>query len=445
MRKAILLPFLLSAACGPSDRTSPSTSIDGGGDGSGGEEQPATIAISGTVWAPGNAPGQVPSGHEIPVFDAVVYLSSQRPEPIPQQTYCEPCTPRPGNAVSTDHKGHFVLTGVRPGDSGWLVIQKGQFRLEQQVTLEESSVLPATMTTLPSQSDPAGGKFIPRIALASGGSDQMESIFGKLGIGEVDGSGKFVRTSAAGSFDVYSNGGQLDTVALGTLASLVSDLDKMLQYHIIFVPCSTASPTGLSDIQNLRNIREYVKAGGRLYVADWSGEWMDMPFPRQVELYGSGIDTPGDAYDPTTDTWNTSMMGSSNGSLYTSNNAEVTDPDMFQWLDGQAGPNGLYDASSFQTKANWNIINKLHSVQVGVDGMGAPVMDVPRTYVVGDNPNMTAKQPQTVTFEPAGCGRVLYTTYHSVPEVHVGLVPQERILAYLLMEIGVCKEGPVVE
>ena len=55
------------------------------------------------------------------------------------------------------------------------------------------------------------------------------------------------------------------------------------------------------------------------------------------------------------------------------------------------------------------------------------------------------KQAQTATFEPTGCGRVLYTTYHSVPSEHVGLLPQERILAYLLMEIGVCTSDNVVE
>ena len=55
-----------------------------------------TGSVTGTVWAPGNAPGMVPAGHEIPVFGAVAYLSYTRPPPIPQQVHCEQCVDPPG-------------------------------------------------------------------------------------------------------------------------------------------------------------------------------------------------------------------------------------------------------------------------------------------------------------------------------------------------------------
>ena len=44
----------------------------------------ATGKISGTVFAPGNAPGMVPAGHEIPLSRALIYLSLTRAEPIPE-------------------------------------------------------------------------------------------------------------------------------------------------------------------------------------------------------------------------------------------------------------------------------------------------------------------------------------------------------------------------
>jgi hypothetical protein len=437
-----LLLVLATIACGPADRTSPS--VDGGAEDDG--EDGDYVQLGGTVWAPGNAPGMVPAGHEIPVFDAVVYLTSEPPAPIFQHVYCEACTQGTPNAAYSDHKGNFTLPRARIGDQKWLVVQKGQFRRQVQITVgTDLSILPASMTTLPSETDEAAGTWIPKIAIASGGADQMESIFGKLGIGEVTSGGGFVNASAAGHFDVYSNGGQLDGLAIGTLTELVSDLDKMRQYHIIFIPCSFNENTDALDVQqNLKNIRDYVKEGGRLYVADWSGEWMDMVFPAELELESSE-DTPAAAYDRETDTWNTSMRGAADGGFYNSSDAEVTDPDMFMWLDGQSGPDGTYDASSFETHDNWNIIKKTNSVDLGVDENGDPVIDVPKTYVIGDTPSGGSKQAQTATFEPAGCGRVLYTTYHSVPGQHVGLVPQERILAYLLMEIGVCKAGPNVD
>ena len=55
--------------------------------------------------------------------------------------------------------------------------------------------------------------------------------------------------------------------------------------------------------------------------------------------------------------------------------------------------------------------------------------------------------PLTVSW-PYNCGRVLYTTYHSVGAMggtHSGLLPQEEILFYLVMEIGLCQDEVVVQ
>ena len=54
------------------------------------------------------------------------------------------------------------------------------------------------------------------------------------------------------------------------------------------------------------------------------------------------------------------------------------------------------------------------------------------------------RRPFTVTFEPTGCGRVLYSAYHTTDFPHLGLVPQERVLLYLIMEIGVCTMDPIL-
>ena len=55
--------------------------------------------------------------------------------------------------------------------------------------------------------------------------------------------------------------------------------------------------------------------------------------------------------------------------------------------------------------------------------------------------------PLTLTFE-AGCGRVLFTSYHT--HQHEGEAPsrwlnaQEMILGYLAFEIGTCVEDPIL-
>jgi hypothetical protein len=454
MRCFAYLLVLGMLGCGPSG-----SGGNGGNGGNGGVDAGETPdayvgptgSVSGTVWAPGNAPGMVPAGHEIPLFGAVVYLSLNRPPPIPQETYCEPCVEPPGNAVLSDHDGRFVIANAVPG-TYWLIIQKGQFRLEQEIVVAQGALdLPAAATTMPSEHDPDGGKWVPRIALASGIHDTMEAILGKMGLGEVDSSGRFVASSAAGNFDVYSNGGNIDAVAVGTLAQLMTDLDRMLDYHVIFIPCAgTANTSVLQNQETLRNIRDYVAAGGKLYVTDWSGEWSDNVFPAQVEL-GNGVDTPPEAYDPITDTWNTALFGSADGSpSYTSNDAEAVDMDLYDWLDGQMGPlaaggTGTYHAGNFAVTGNWNRITKLETVEVGTDEEGFPIYDQPKAFIIGSEGGANPKRPLTVTFEPAGCGRVLYSTYHTTSNTHTGLVPQERVLLYLIMEIGVCKAGPIIQ
>ncbi len=75
---------------------------------------------------------------------------------------------------------------------------------------------------------------------------------------------------------------------------------------------------------------------------------------------------------------------------------------------------------------------------------GQPVIDQPKSWVVGSGPDSNGPAPLTVTFEPTGCGRVMYSTYHTTNGHHPGLYMQERILLYLIMEIDVCSNVPVI-
>ena len=457
-------PFVLAViaafamlACGPSSGGDDDDD-DGGGGGDGGidvcsGDQCGTL--EGTVWAPGMAPGMVPAGQEIPIFGALVYLSLTRPAPIPQEVYCERCVNSPGG-VTTDHDGNFSLGSLRPG-TYWLVIQKGQFRLEQQVTLTEGSrALPDADTTLPSVLDLANGKTIPHVAVAAGNYDSVQDILGKMGLGTVGTDGGF--TSTAGELDLYTNGGTDLGMAMGTLTQLVGDLARLRQYHIVFIPCAgVANVAALRDQQVLRNLRDYVAAGGKLYVTDWSGEWMDDVFPAPLQLgaamTGGRVDTPAAAYDAATDTWDTALFGDADGDFYEVADGQAVDPELVTWLSGQIGPRndaggdvGPIDPLAFHVYDNWNWVASTTPIRVGTDMAGAPIFDEPRVWVRGSGaPAAPAgKHPLTVTFHPPGCGRVLYSTYHTAPGTHRGLLPQERVLLYLILELGVCNNNPPV-
>ena len=342
-RSVLGLVVALTMSCGPVEDPNGCCYTDGDA----GPTQPdaadpfngVTATVTGTVWAPGQAIGMVPAGQEIPIYNALITVSPLKQAPIPQNTYCERCVNPSGTYVFSDHQGNFSLSGVLPNDY-WMTIQKGQFRLERQIALSEGQILelPTDMSTLPSVHDPSNGNWIPKIAMGVGSYDHLEDILGKMGLGTVDSSGRYVASSADGIMDVYTNGTSFGGEISGDLSQLVGDLNLLLQYHILFIPCSNSSETDALRIpQNLRNIQEFVAQGGKLYVTDWSGEWHDNVFPEQVTL-GGGVDTPASAYDAATNTWDTDQFGSADGSAYDSENAEIVDPDLHQWLGTQSGP-----------------------------------------------------------------------------------------------------------
>jgi hypothetical protein len=407
--------------------------------------------IYGQVWAPGNAPGMVPAGHEIPIYDALVRLTVERVPAIPSGVYCESCQDVGGWYGRTDHDGNFRIDNV-VGGTYWLTVEKGQFRLERMIEIAEFEelALPQESTTLPSVHDPDSGDWVPRIAVATGIHDSLEDVLGKMGIGGVDGSGTYAVGDGTDQIDFYDNGGaDISGHMEGTLADLVNDLGRMMQYHVIFIPCASSGHTSeLQDSAVLNNIRDYVEMGGKLYVTDWSGEWMDNVFPAFIEL-GAGEDTPAEAYDLESNTWDTSLFGDADGSLYSSPDGEAANEDLNAWLHGQQGPlaeggTGTYDANYFDVVDSWNVVENLPRTLIGYDDEGLPVYDDPEAWVIGSVGGSGPKKPLTVTFEPGGCGRVLYSTYHTTGTPHDGLVPQERVLLYLIMEIGVCKTGPIL-
>ena len=67
--RAIVFAALLVAACGPGSRRDGSGDDDGSGSGS---NCPTCSTLTGKVYAPKWAPGDVPPGQEIPIFGAIL-------------------------------------------------------------------------------------------------------------------------------------------------------------------------------------------------------------------------------------------------------------------------------------------------------------------------------------------------------------------------------------
>lgn len=424
------------AACGPAARDH-----GNGGDDVDAPPPVTTATLTGKVWAPNQGPGQAAPGQEIPISGALVYISTAMPAPIPDGVYCEECVPTPQGGVLSAADGSFTLE-VEPGNY-YLTIQKGQFRITQMVGLSlGAQALPASQTTLPSQWKPENGLFIPRVAVVEGTNDNIEDILGKIGFGTMSGS-------SFGS-PQGENGIEITMYDYSTVMNLLNNITEMRKYHIIFFPCAVTMSNIDTQLQNqtvLANIRRYVSEGGKLYVTDWSGELADRAFPQQIQLGDSGADSVG-TYDPMTFGGSLTSVGDADGGLYDNPDGKAEDPDLAAWLGTQMGPSesggvGMYNPNQFEVTDNWNWISSLNMVMKGTDMMGMPVYDKPKAWVTGSKPGTATQKPQAVTYEPIGCGKVLYTTFQTANSPHVGLYPQERILIYLIMEIQTCSDNPI--
>jgi hypothetical protein len=492
VRALVALAFLVTG-CAP---TTHADDDNGGGDDGGGHPdrdggngfidghvvQGGAGTVTGTVWAPGNAPGMVPAGQEIPIADAVIYTSISEPPANPDHVYCQTCEPNPAGSTRSDSKGHFTLIDVPMNTELFLIIEKAQFRRVQKIVVENDIGLSLSdaQTVLPSKYDPANGLYIPKVAIAVGDSDHPEDIFGKMKILDVDASGRTIESSLdhTDHVDLYGN---VDLPALpddpgdapfkshhkGTIAQLFGSLTTMKKYHIIFVPCNYQSDVSQLNRPAVRkNIQDYVAAGGHLYVTDWAAEYEDAAFPDFIQFDQGGTDAVFESQDTTKAQADANMVNPGDGDFgHFARHAKAEDPGLRAWLDGQKGPLitplgdedqgfpseyhlGTMHADDFVIEGAWDMIRALPTVNIGNDAMGHPIMQKAKVWISGDytehESTQTGRWPHTVTFEPTSCGRVLYSTYHTAEKVHPGLMAQERVLLYLILELGVCSEIPPI-
>lgn len=394
---ASLVSAVALLACSAGNNPNPS---GGGGSGAGtsqGGSAQGGNTFAGTgggvnVEAIGTLSGKVvaPEG-TIPISGALVYLSPTPPPAIPDGVFCDACVELDASVAHgfTKADGTFEIPTYNDGDQ-YLVVQKGQFRRVRPITVAAGPMqADPTATRLPSRMDKPNGDDIPKMVIQEGAYDDILTSLVELGIDE----------------------DQITLVACSgfTCDSVFDDYATLSQYHIAFVPCSSCNG-GTSQQSDV--IRQFVAAGGKYYVTDWSYQWMQGPFPGYVDFY----EESGDAC--TLDNYTAP--------------ATQMDPELQAWLTAQNIPNPSFEAA-------YTYIDALNTVAT-TDANNQPVMVTPKTWITGSTPQ--GNKPLTISFEQQ-CGRVLFSTYHS--ESSDGLLPQELALLYVILEVGVCLEIPVPE
>jgi len=277
--------------------------------------------------------------------------------------------------------------------------------------------VPKDDTTLPRKTDLTVHDEIPKMAVLQGQRDAIEVSLAKFGLGQLEPGlfnlGVQVKPGTA-SFDIIQDSRQ----------AFLSDYSRLSQYHIVFLPCSGSTGTTCDDLTSgnstvQQNIQKFVAAGGKLYVTDYSYDYVRQSFPGYLDWANE-----------------TSALGSACLPGSYDANATVLDQGMKAWLAASG-------VTSFQVKQSWTVVDNVNPVKT-TDLDGKPTTVTPKVWVQGAVPNYGDK-PTTVSF-PRACGRVMFSTYHTESggaTVSSTLLPQEAALMYVLLEVGVCVEPTI--
>jgi hypothetical protein len=378
-----------------------------------------STTISGRVTAPNGID---------PVYDASVYVPTAIPE-FPPMVQCEVCNEPLGGApvvtVNTAVDGTFRLENVPVTQQVPVIVQKGRFRkiLHIDVLGCVDNALTADQSRLPRSQDEGD---LPKMAVAVGDYDQIECVLHSIGIADKE----FTSPSGSGAVHLYDNGGATN----GEFEGLLDDPTKMAGYNLIFINCTNNTFDNLANPSTVTgNLYNYVNSGGRLYVTDWSYDYLEQvpQFAPYIYYAGGGSMTAAQPIHGAAIAKNTNDFP-----------ATVADPTLASWLmAANASQNGAVQIQDLLY--NWVLMSSTAMDQT---------MYPSQTWIHGAT-NGTDR-PLTVTFDYNQCGKVLYSSYHTrepggtslgagpFPDYCAStaqtMIAQEKVLEYLILEISSC-------
>ena len=426
LRRAALLLLVAMVGCG-SNRGGGRGA--GGGDGGSGPD-PGCLACFQQACSNGQATtitGKVtaPNGLD-PVNGAVVYVPAGVVAPLTDGISCEVCSDAGANAIVTTitaTDGSFTLTNVPATTQVPLVIQKGRFRRQVKLDVTACTANPVTVDQVRLPKNQREGD-LPKMAVGVGDYDQIECVLRSIGIDESE----FTHPGGTGAVHLYDNAG-----GMPSLESLLYDTAKLNEYNLVFVNCTGTTFSTYSNQYLARmNVAKYVGGGGRLYVTDWSYDYME-----QVSEFAPYIffDGGGDQGKP-------QPIGAAewvwSGDVIT---ASIGQPELAEWMkDAGASTNG-----TVQIEGSWALALSTSADQT---------LYKSTTWVHG-NAN-AVDRPMTVTYDYKSCGKVLWSSYHTqepgggspgftgtkFPTYCISkpstMIAQEKILEYLILQISSC-------
>jgi hypothetical protein len=382
----------------------------------------SSTALTGTVYAP-NGVDPIPN---VRVYAAITI------NPYPAN-YCDKCSSPidPAYASTTSAAdGTFTLhlDAVPVATTIDFAIQIGRFRKHTTlpVTACTLAAVPAAAETLPGNST-AGD--IPKIAVSSGNVDHLDVILAALGITEYD---CYEGRKTAGASTATCN-----ETATGnaTIADVLASSATLGSYNMAFLSCAPdAYKTFIgthSQATMTANTASWVAGGGRLFVTDTAYDYIAQAFPSSITWAGgAGSPQPVDGAN-----LGCSPPNNTTGPT-TAYNVTVDDPTLTTWLQIVGFPSSPnVSVSGFYNP--WSLISSLPATTTLIANGSIPV------DLSGETNVCTTSAPQnvplTAQFDVPSCGRVVFSSYHTLSNVSTNsLTAQEKIMEYLIFYAATC-------
>src|SRR5882672_10490119 len=223
--------------------------------------------ISGRVFDPAG---------KVPLYNVVVYVPNDPLGDIATGATCDTCeSPISGKPVAvalTNAKGDFVLEDAPVGADVPLVVQVGKWR--RAVTVPNVTACGDTpadpgLTRLPRNQTEG---HIPRIGVATGGSDALECLVRKIGVDEAE----FTMETEPGRVNLFAGYRAAPTfragVTLPTVQTLFGSAAKMKGYDMLLMSCEGSDNVTRSMAEH-QNVQDYADAGGRIFASHYHNIW----------------------------------------------------------------------------------------------------------------------------------------------------------------------------
>jgi hypothetical protein len=258
-----------------------------------------------------------PAGR-VPLYNVLVYVPNAPLDPISTGPSCDRCdTPISGKPIAsalTDTQGAFLLDNVPVGADIPLVIQVGKWRREIKVprtqACAETVLDDPNLVRLPRSRDEGN---LPRIALTTGGADNLECLLRKIGIAESEftpesGPGRvnffaglpdptpppagfpipILQTAATKAYDVALNNGAAFTKA----QAFWDNPTSFDNYDMVILSCEGNQYANSKSMAARASLVAYGDKGGRIFASHWHNIWLQGgpdPWPT-VANFGNGAD-----------------------------------------------------------------------------------------------------------------------------------------------------------